>query len=889
MTDLVPLLKFTPSAQDPEILEAITVQRESLVTTLVESTLDTRSGLRHHLLVGPRGSGKTHILSLIARRLRIADPDTVFVVLGWLDEDPWAIRTYDKFLAAIVARVARETNDPELADNAAALRPGLNQSDSIGEELLRHTLGSRRLVLLVENLDEIFRRIGDHGQAKLRAFAEDWGQMLIIATSPQLFAGIRRHASPFYGFFAVTHLEDLKLESATELLIRVARLRGDTDVERFLSTETAERRLMAIEALAGGNPRVWLLLAGCISIAAIDELVPLFLEALDDLTPYYQDRLRELGDQQQELIILLSEAGGALSNRELAERAGLAQNQVATIVRQLADRGYIRRAQLPSQLSVGDRRMSFWELREPLMRLCLEVKQSRSEPLRLVVEFLRAWYGSRLLDQIARIPPSAKLARLYAQEAFRALEEPLQAEDLLRGPPSEIIARADRGLSLQAHSSTLQLARASGLLMEERFTEARELLEQLVRSAPKEPRNLALELELAIACKGAGEPLDSDAFIAEALEWQRSQLETAKAWTLLGITYQTFGRATEASEAFDHAARLEPENALVQNMLGTGLFALERFEDALAAYSQASQLEPDNARYHHNQGIALQRLERYHDALAAYSQASQLEPDNARYHSAQGVMLSRLAQYDDALAAYTQASQLEPDNASFHSAQGVMLSRLAQYDDALAAYTQASQLEPDNGRHHNSRADLLRELGRLDESELAARQAISYDDQVSMFKFTLTETVLTRGEPTIGISLLRQALATWSDDPTGPPGDTELLVRIIWERFRGDARRRSLIAQVVEAYQVAECVEELGRGVVASIPLMVDETTSQQDSSSWLEDWLSASSATGTEIPLSLLGAADAWKRDQDRSHILALPPEQRRILIELLSSDDAP
>src|SRR5262249_51471194 len=135
-----------------------------------------------------------------------------------------------------------------------------------GEQLLREIVGERTLVLLIENLDEVFHRIGPLGQARLRSFLENWRQVTIVATAAQLFEGIQRHTSPFYGYFAVTHLEELSLESATELMRRVAELRGNANVLQFLDTETAKHRLRAIEAMAGGHPRVWLLLAGCISV-----------------------------------------------------------------------------------------------------------------------------------------------------------------------------------------------------------------------------------------------------------------------------------------------------------------------------------------------------------------------------------------------------------------------------------------------------------------------------------------------------------------------------------------------------------------------------------------------------------------------------------------------
>ena len=107
--------------------------------------------------------------------------------------------------------------------------------------------------------------------------------------------------------------------------------------------------------------------------------------------------------------MLMSEAGGALSNRDLAERSGIAQNQVATILRQ-SPTGATSAGRRSTKRRRRRRRMSFWELREPLMRLCLDVKQSRGKPLRMVVEFLRAWYGPRLLDELARLPAEAELA-----------------------------------------------------------------------------------------------------------------------------------------------------------------------------------------------------------------------------------------------------------------------------------------------------------------------------------------------------------------------------------------------------------------------------------------------------------------------------------------------
>jgi tetratricopeptide (TPR) repeat protein len=720
MNDIVPLLKHNPSAQDPGILEAITVQREELITRLVDAVLDAPSGLRHQLLVGPRGMGKTHILTLVASRVR-EDQRSDGIVLAWLDEDPWSIRTYDKFLAAIAARVAAETGDPGLELKAEALRSSDGTRWLEGEEALRDALGRRRLVLLVENLDEVFRRIGPEGQAKLRAFVENWRQLLILATSPQLFEDIRQHASPFYGFFAITHLDELSLASAEELLKRVAVLRNDAPLLRFLGTETATRRLETIEALAGGHPRIWLLFAGCISIAAIDELVPLFLEALDELTPYYQDRLRELSDQQQELVVLLAEAGGALSNRALAERSGIAQNQVATMLRHLTDRAYVRAAEVDEAIATGDQRLSYWELREPLMRLCLDVKQARGRPLRMVVEFLRAWYGTSILDEMVRLPVEAQLAATYAGEAFRTLEDSISFDDLLRGSAEEVVARAEQGLTLAPERLDLQIAKATGLVMEDRLGDARESLERQIDRASG-ARRLALRLLLAVATKGSPEPTVGSLLSEEEANWI-DPLDLA----LVASAYEALGRTEDALAAYEKAVELQPSDPNVHHRYGVAAGKSGNYEAALAAFTKAVELDPDDAAYQVNRGIALRRLDRGDAAVAVHQEAVRLAPNSAYAYDRLGTALAYAGRAEEALAAYTKAVEIGENDAELISNRAIALSNMGKSEAALAGFEKAVSLSPEDPILRRNLGAALYRLGRANEALAVFRQGTELD------------------------------------------------------------------------------------------------------------------------------------------------------------------
>lgn len=918
MSEIVPLLKFTPSAQDPEVLEAITVQRESLIAKLVEVALDPGGGARHQLLIGPRGIGKTHILSLVASRVRDEDADSV--TLAWLDEDPWGVSSYEKFLAAIIGRIAAERADAELEAKANELHATRDEEGRQAEQVLRDAVGESRLVLLVENLDEIFRRIGPNGQERFRAMIEDWQQMLVIATAPQLFEGVQLHESPFYGFFAITHLEELSLESAGELMRRVAELRKDQALVRFLATEVARRRLAAVEALAGGHPRIWLLLSGCVSIYAIDELVPLFLEALDDLTPYYQDRLRELGDQQQELVVLLGEAGGALSNRELSERSGIAQNQVATILRQLTDRGYVRRAEVPDELAKGDARMSYWELREPLMRLCMDVKQARGKPLRMVVEFLRAWYGPRLLDELASLPPTAQLASTYVSEALRTLQETVPADDLFRGSPGEVLARAEAGLSVDPQRWEFQTAKISGLLMDSRYGEARDAIEEMLQQADSEQGRLVLEAQLIGVQRELGEPADSAAHARKLLALTKSQPHTGALFDFVATGLSLIGHHEEALKIFPLALDLGAENGVLLWSYGRSLSLTGRYEEGIEAFGRALafddmsrvaiyvdrgsllrligrsqdalkdftagvELDPAHAECHRLQGVTLGEMGRHGEALEAIDRGLEIDPMDPRLYGYKGASLFELERHQEALEAFTRASELDPENALRLELRALLLCELRRLEEALPFFRRVSELEPDNAHSLSRQAVILCAFGRLEEAERLARRAIELEGEEPTFQFILSEITFAKGEYEDALVQMREALSLWSKEREALPGESDVLCRVLWDRGDATMPRSEAIAQIAEAYGEMDAAESLGPGLVASISWIADSEVDIESAEAWVADWTKAEEIEDLQIPMRLLRTAVAWKKDRDRSHLLALPHEQREILVDLLES----
>ncbi|MCK9277436.1 MAG: ATP-binding protein [Methanoculleus sp.] len=74
--------RYFPAAQDRETLEHLLVGRQELLESLFnEADRASASGTpRFFLLVGPRGAGKSHLMSLLYRRIRDELSDRVIPV-----------------------------------------------------------------------------------------------------------------------------------------------------------------------------------------------------------------------------------------------------------------------------------------------------------------------------------------------------------------------------------------------------------------------------------------------------------------------------------------------------------------------------------------------------------------------------------------------------------------------------------------------------------------------------------------------------------------------------------------------------------------------------------------------------------------------------------------
>jgi tetratricopeptide (TPR) repeat protein len=651
------LSPFTPSLMMPETLEQIFVQRQNLAEQIIELIRESATTPSKHytLLIGPRGIGKTHLISLIYHRICKMEDLRDRLLIAWVNEEEWGISSFLDLVVRILKAIEKEYNDRELAKRIESLyQLTVDHAESAAGELLKETIGNRTLLLLIENLDEVFAGLDEQGQKQLRAYLQENSFCTIVATAQSLFNGVKLQTSPFYGFFRIRHLKDLTLDEAVELLAKVAKVQGDRELESFIRTPTGRDRIQAVHYLAGGNPRIYIIFSAFLTRKSLDELVEAFMAMLDDLTPYYQDRMKCLSPQQRKIVDLLCDRRHAVTVKEISQRCFITHQTASSQLKKLLEMGYVRSE------SIG--RESLYELREVLMRFCLEVKKQRGEPISLIVDLLRIWYTrTELQERLELLPPDATLEREYVLHVLNSIEK--ESED------PRVVA---------------YLEEYSIYINEKNYALALQVTEKL--------------LEIC---------------------------NHPTIWYLQALCLFTTTHHEEALASFDKYIKFDSDDALAWYFRSATLFMLDRFDEALTSSEIAIKLNPNDDTFWLIQGIINLKLQYFEQALSSLEKAIKLNPNRAENWWAIGVLLSYMKGYKEAVSLFEKSIEFNPDYGPAWTTRGFVLGYLRFYQEALVSFDKAIELGEQSSTVFFNRAKYLLALNRWDEGIAALDDALN--------------------------------------------------------------------------------------------------------------------------------------------------------------------
>lgn len=351
---------YTPGTAGAADLDARTVGREALLARLVQrvGTAATDGSRPHTLLVGPRGSGKTHTVHVALHRTLSVHAEHVLPLV--IPEDALAIGSYADLLVELLR--AHHADAKNLRDDVVEL-----------ERTILDIADGRMVLAVIENLDRVFDAIGEAGQGSLRAWVETSTAVTIFATAPALFPGVSSRTHPWYGSFIIEHLTDLSVDEGAQIVAQAARDRGDDELAGYARSPDGLHRLADIAAVTGGAPRMWRMVGDVADLESLRAVTPVLTALLDRLTPVYQHRLWQLPAGEQRLVVEIARGDGRRTVSDLAAAVGVSNQTASAALGRLVAARWVTAA----KSDTGDRRATWYDLTEPLVRHVLRYREGQ--------------------------------------------------------------------------------------------------------------------------------------------------------------------------------------------------------------------------------------------------------------------------------------------------------------------------------------------------------------------------------------------------------------------------------------------------------------------------------------------------------------------------------
>ncbi len=387
---------YRPQRTAPDDLEAISVGREHIIEELLTGLDAWKPGAsrQHYLFIGPRGIGKTHVLSLIAHRIRLRPGLREKWYPLVFPEESYTVTRLSDFLLEALHLYAVETGDEEAGSVYDRVRYDDDEArvtDLVLDAFRRfHREKKIGFLLLVENLNRLLdRQIKDRAHIHLLRkilIEEEW--VIMVGTSPTYLEAVVKEDEPLFEFFRTSYLAELTLDQQFEMLKNLAALENNQNFNEYLKAYSS--RLRALYHFTGGNPRLTMMLYDLVSYHAVQDVQAELEQLLNQITPFYQDRMKEIGELEGKLIVTMSLLPEGCTPSELAKEARMDAATVRTLLLRLEKGGYIKKEPRRKKKTV-------YIIPERLFRIWHQMSHSRKGRglILYLLEFFSTWYQTR--------------------------------------------------------------------------------------------------------------------------------------------------------------------------------------------------------------------------------------------------------------------------------------------------------------------------------------------------------------------------------------------------------------------------------------------------------------------------------------------------------------
>ena len=350
-------LLYNPQLQNAEMTEKTFAVRQAQFALLLNNIVnETENSIpQHHIIIGQRGMGKTMMLKRMEAELHKEQYRRQFIPLFFRVEQN-NVKKLAKFwlnaLDALADSLESEDAPTELLTEIDKTITELSKKalEEVADEAYRYLMNTcrelhRRPVLLIDNIDIVFNRLGNRDESKreqwaLRRLLSENGAPVVIGTSVTTTNDFVAYKMPFYDFFNIQFLQKLSAEEFSTLLHNLATVtNSDTTVFQTIQ-QTASRQKTLLE-LTNGTPRVAVKLFEQLSNGSSDDITTNLNMLIDFMTPHYKAEIEKLPTQQQIILHAIALHWDAISLRELSIATGMKNNLLSPQLKRLIDDGWV--------------------------------------------------------------------------------------------------------------------------------------------------------------------------------------------------------------------------------------------------------------------------------------------------------------------------------------------------------------------------------------------------------------------------------------------------------------------------------------------------------------------------------------------------------------------
>ena len=734
---------YRSGVTSPKRLRHTSVAREHLLDNAIESVRGSasRKSKNHLLFIGPRGIGKTHLLSCIEDAVRSDESLSASVVVVRFPEESNRILSFADFLIGMCGTLKEVLEDEPLWTELFTAVQTEEDDATVADTLVpaireENRRRGRTLLVMLENLGEILtRQIRDRNDvAALRKFLMADNGCLLVATAPLHFDGITDVEQPFYDFFDVQILENLSFEEAVEV-IRL-NLEWEEREDILESMEKMRPRLQALYRMTGGNPRLTMMLYELIAHESVTNVQNQFHLLLDRISPFYQGRLNDLPPGQRALLeCLASMRDQEKTPAAIAARMRMSQQEASSLLKRLTDAHYLRADRHPR-----DRRSRLYTIREGFFDIWLAMNLSRGARRRLpfLLEFFSLFYPSIEAREEKRRELREKLLDEGSVDAEKALDYLSEVGDEGERAAAKFdMARtfARRGVAEQATSYVVEAASLAG-------DDVSRSIARIVADAPSAPDYLS-EIEEMIAAWEMHRSGELEAFTHRLMEMEK------------GLSLRTFSETRLAflrdalESVSDSEARIE-----LRLKIAEGLMRLAHWEECeeqqrhaleeaatlanaklvATASDDLAQLLRDTNRFDEAESLMRQAMK---IRVAAFGEQ---HPNVAESLNTLAILLQQTNRFEEAESLVRQALKIRvaafgeqhPNVAESLNTLAILLQQTNRFEEAEPLMRQAlknnvaalGEQHPMVAMYLNNLAKLLKDTNRFEEAESLMRQAL---------------------------------------------------------------------------------------------------------------------------------------------------------------------